>query len=254
MRLVERLVRLGRTARDEVQIGVRQPLAQAQFVVRNQSEADAFERLSELIASELNVKKVSVLRGAEGVVEYKLNPLPSKLGKKFGKDFPVLQKVLREGDAEQVRGWAQSLLKGQHVSVEVNGQTFKVTPDEVEVKQNAAEGFAVAEEGGYLAALDTHLTEALIVEGLAREVVRRIQTTRKDADFDIEDKINVVYNASEKLTHAIEQFSDYIKTETLAVSLEKGEPSNGFYKADFSSEDEQKKLKGETLSIGVKRI
>ncbi len=246
MRLVERLVSLGRAAREGVGIRVRQPLAVAQFVTRAAAEAEAVTRLADLIKSELNVKQVQVLASASDVVQYRLNPLPRLLGKKFGQDFPRVQAALREGQQEEVRVWATALLDGDSIMLELDGQAFEMTPEEVEVQQQAAEGFAVAEEGGYLAALDTTLTEALILEGLAREVVRRVQTMRKDADFNIDDTITVAYVASDRLARAIEQYADYIRTETLSQSLHKGEPSNGFHREDFQFD-------GETLLLGVKR-
>lgn len=246
MRLVERLVSLGRAARESVNIRVRQPLAVAQFVTREPAEAEAVKRLTDLIKSELNVKEVQVLASASDVVQYRLNPLPRLLGKKFGKAFPRVQAMLREGNQDDVRRWATRLTNGQTIIVELDGQTFEMTPEEVEVQQQAAEGFAVAEEGGYLAALDTTLTEELVMEGLAREVVRRVQTMRKDADFNIDDTITVTYVASERLAKAIEQYADYIKAETLSQSWQSGEPSNGFHREDFQFD-------GETLSLGVKR-
>jgi isoleucyl-tRNA synthetase len=104
----------------------------------------------------------------------------------------------------------------------------------------------VTEDSGYVAVLNTTLTDDLINEGLAREVVRRIQTLRRDADFNISDKIDIAYTASERLTKAIEQFGEYIRTETLGESLEQAAPTNGFRREDFEIDKEQ-------LSIGVKR-
>jgi isoleucyl-tRNA synthetase len=246
MRLVERLVSLGRAAREGVGIRVRQPLAVAQFVTREAAEAEAVTRLADLIKSELNVKQVQVLANASEVVQYRLNPLPRLLGKKLGKEFPRVQAALREGKQDDVRRWATTLLGGKNISLEFDGEVFEMTPEEVEVQQQAAEGFAVAEESGYLAALDTTLTEDLIMEGLAREVVRRVQTMRKDADFNIDDTITVAYVASARLSQAIEQFADYIRAETLSQSLQKGVPKNGFHREDFQFD-------GETLSLGVRR-
>jgi len=246
MRVVERLVSLGRAARENANLRVRQPLANAQFATREAKEADAVRKLSDLIKSELNVKEVKVLEGAGDVVAYALNPLPSVLGKKLGKDFPAVQKTLRGGVLADVTRWAETLMRGENVTVEVNGQTFEITPDEVEVKQKSAEGFAIAQEAGYLAAVDTRLTEDLIMEGLAREVVRRVQTLRKDADFNIEDTIQVKYVASDRLGKAITQFADYIRAETLSKSLEAAEPNDGFHREDFTFD-------GESLSVGVKR-
>jgi isoleucyl-tRNA synthetase len=243
MRLAQRLVSLGRSARESVKLGVRQPLAEAQFVVRETAEVGILNKMSGLIAAELNVKAVQVL----GEPEYKLNPLPQVLGKKLGKNFPRVQKTLREGAQADVQAWAKALKAGQNVTLTLEGETFEVTPDEVEVQMKAGEGFAFAEEGGYMAVLDTRLTDDLVMEGLAREVVRRVQTMRKDADFDIADNITLRYKASDKLTKAIQQFADYIRNETLTVTMEQADPENGFYQEEFA-------LDGETLSVGVKRV
>jgi isoleucyl-tRNA synthetase len=246
MRVTQRLVSLGRAARESVNIRVRQPLTKAVFVTRDPEEAAAVRKLAALVESELNVKEAGVLEDAGSVVSYALNPLPSLLGKKFGKDFPLVQRTLREGAPADVRRWAAALLDGQNVTVEIEGRAFEVTPEEVEVKQQAAEGFAIAQDSGYLAALDTRLTDELVMEGLAREVVRRVQTMRKQADFNIADTIHIRYAASEQLSRAITRFMDYIRAETLGESLEAGEPGDGFYRQDFSFD-------GETLSLAVKR-
>lgn len=263
MQLVQRLVSLGLAARnnyvapgtnEKTPLGVRQPLANAQFVMREAAETETVARYLDLIKSELNVKQVKVLSGAGEVVAYVLNPLPSLLGKKFGKDFPQVQKMLRESPQSQVAAWAQALMRGENVALQVKGQDFEVTPQEVEVKQKSTEGFTIAEESGYLAALDTRLTEALLMEGFAREVVRRVQTLRKDADFNIADKIITTYTASERLARAITEFADYIQAETLSDQLQVGEPKDGFHRQDFTDEKEKKKLDGESLVLGVKRV
>jgi isoleucyl-tRNA synthetase len=264
MGLTQRLVSLGLAARmnneeDGVKspIGVRQPLASAMFSVREANEAKVVEAYSDLIMSELNVKQVGTLKDAGDVVNYALNPLPSFLGKKFGKDFPKVQKALREGKQADVRKWAEALTNGESITLQLDGDSFEVTPEECEVLQGAAEGFTVAEEKGYVAAVDVKLTDDLVKEGLAREVVRRIQSMRRDADFKIDDNITIVYTASDQLENAIQQFADYIKAETLAVTLDKGEPSNGYHKEEFLPNDDAKKdssIKGETLKVGVKQV
>ncbi len=259
MRLVQRLVSLGRSARESVNIGVRQPLATAQFATRSAAEVEIVRRLSGMIATELNVKQVQVIENAADVVEYKLNPLPSLLGRKFGKDFPRVQKALREGAAGDVLRWSETLLHGENITLELDGQSFEMTPEEVEVRRSAAEGFALAEDNGYIAALDTRLNDDLIMEGLAREVVRRVQTMRKDADFDISDTIALTYTASDRLAQAIDRFSEYIRAETLAQQVENSEPSNGFHRAYFGPDPDgdlkkDTSIDGETLTLGVKRL
>src|SRR5690606_9037296 len=130
----------------------------------------------------------------------------------------------------------------------LDGDQFEVTPEEVEVKalREVTEGYSVAEDSGYVAVLNTTLTDDLVNEGLAREVVRRIQTLRRDADFNISDTIHIAYRATTRLSQAIEQFSDYIQTETLGKSLVAGKPENGSRSQDFEFDNE-------TLSLWVKR-
>ena len=99
------------------------------------------------------------------------------------------------------------------------GETLEILPDEVEVRTNARSGFEVASDGAYLAALVTELTPELVQEGLAREVVRRVQDLRKQADLDISDRIKLYYEATPALAEAIELYSDYLKGETLTVKL-----------------------------------
>ncbi|MEO0562054.1 MAG: DUF5915 domain-containing protein, partial [Chloroflexota bacterium] len=256
MRVAMKLVSLGRAARESVQMGVRQPLSKAQFVTRENREAAAVTNLEHIIRDELNVKAVEVLDGAGAVVQYALNPLPRELGAKFKGDFPKVQKALRGGAQVDVDRWAKALMSGEAITVEVDGETFEVEPSECEVQQQAAEGFAVAEESGYLAALDTTLTDDLVAEGFSREIVRRVQQMRKDAGFEIEDRIEVVYQASERLVGAIQANAEYIQTETLANDMSAAEPTNGFYSETFAAvEDaESTSIKSETFTLGVKRI
>lgn len=256
MAVAQRLVSLGRAAREAAEIGVRQPLAAALFVGRGKADNEAVRKLGALIAAELNVKRVEMLDGAGDMVSYKLNPLPAALGKKFGKDFPKVQKALREGSLDDVRAWAQALLRGENVTITLDGTAYEVTPAECEVKQGGADGYAVAEDMGYLAAVDTRLTDELRAEGLAREVVRRVQDARRKAGFEIEDRIHLVYTASDGLAAAIETYKDSIAEEVLALSVKSAEPSNGFFRADFAPHDDPKQdtsVRGERLSIGVKR-
>jgi len=112
---------------------------------------------------------------------------------------------------------------GESVTVEVEGQTVDLLPEELEVRTEAREGYAVAEEAGYLAAVSTTLDEGLIQEGLARELVRRIQTMRKEAGFHIEDRIITYYQADLPLQEVLEALGEYIKGETLSTELIEGD-------------------------------
>ncbi|MBN1200434.1 MAG: isoleucine--tRNA ligase [Anaerolineae bacterium] len=247
MRLAQKLVSLGHAARNSASLKVRQPLAEAVFVVRFNAEQDAVRELEGTIAEELNVKAVRLADSAEKIVTYKLNPLPQVLGRALKGDFPKVQKALREGDPADVDRWAKALLAGDTITVEVDGTSYDVTPEQCEVQQEAAAGYTVAEDYGYVAALSTELTIELIQEGLAREFVRRVQTLRKDADFDISDRIAVAYQASENLRGAIQAFTEYIQRETLADTLVEGPPVGGATSGVFSFDDE-------TVTIGVLQV
>ena len=216
MALVMRLASLGHAARNKSAIKVRQPLAEAAFSVGSADEREAIEQYADLLMDELNVKKVSSLHKAADAVDYALNPLPKQLGQKYGRQFPEIRKAIMALDAEAA---AIRLLEGQGIFVEVDGQALEILPDEVEVRALARSGYEVASEGAYLAALVTDLTPELMQEGLAREVVRRVQDLRKQADLDIADRIRLYYQATPALAEAIEAFRDYVMGETLTMEL-----------------------------------
>jgi isoleucyl-tRNA synthetase len=246
MGLVKRLVSLGHAARNSVNIKVRQPLAEVVFAVRTPAEEKALRALADTVAEELNVKHVGIMESAGEMIRYSLNPLPQKLGKRLGANFPKVQKMLREGGEAEVTTWARLLLEGQPLKLGLNGQTVEVAPDEVEVRRNASAGYAVAEENGYVAALNTTLTDTLVAEGLAREAVRRIQLMRKDAEYELNDRITVMYKASDKLAKALTANADYVRNETLADSLSAADSPQGD-RADTFEFD------GETVTFAVKR-
>ena len=137
---------------------------------------------------------------------------------------------------------AQSLLSGDSVSVDVGDQTLEILPEEVEVRAAARSGLVVAAEGAYLAALQTELTPELVREGLAREFVRRVQDLRKQADFDISDRIHMQVSASTDLEQSIREHQDYIMGETLTLDLQFSEPVGEEVIGDFEFDAERVKV------------
>jgi isoleucyl-tRNA synthetase len=191
----------------------------------------------------LNVKKVRLLDASTEAVSHTVKPLPKQLGQKYGNKFPALQKAILAMNAEDV---ARTLISGQSVKVTLDGVEYGILADEVEVKAQAKEGFAVAEEGAYVAALVTELTPELVQEGLAREFVRRVQDLRKSADLDVADRIELSVEASAGLKSAIEAHREYITTETLTSLLVFGSPPAGSSSADDSFD-------GETVKYGISK-
>jgi isoleucyl-tRNA synthetase len=235
-RLVMRLVSLGHGARNRAGIKLRQPLAQALFKVRSESEAESLRHLTEQVLDELNVKELVILKDAGRVVDYLVSPVAHLLGKKHGAFFPKIRAALAKLDPAEL---AERLRVGESIAVEVEGQTVNLLPEELEVRTEAKEGYAVAEEAGYLAAISTALDEELIQEGLARELVRRIQTMRKEAGFRIEDRITTYYQAGPTLQEVLEALGQYIKGETLSTELIEGELPAGAYAQTFKIEGEE---------------
>lgn len=241
MSLVMRLASLGHAARNKANRKVRQPLAEAAFALGSAEEAAILAAYADLLEDELNVKHIRPLSGAAEAAAYSLNPLPKQLGQKYGSRFPAVRKAILEFPADVA---ARELLDGKPISVEVDGGVLEILPEEVEVRVQAREGFAVASDGPYLAALVTTLTPELVEEGLARELVRRIQDLRKTAGLEIADRIKVTVKATPGLQKACRSFRDYIMTETLALELTFGEPQNEAAAASDTFD-------GEEVTIGL---
>ncbi len=241
MALVMKLVSLGHSARQKANRKVRQPLAEAAFSLGNANERKAVETYAELFMDELNVKHVRLLDSSTEAVSHAVKPLPKQLGQKYGNKFPAIQRAILAMNSEEA---AHPLLEGKSLRVEVNGETYNVLPEEVEVKAQAKEGFAVAEEGPYVAALVTELTPELVREGLAREFIRRVQDLRKSADLDVADRIELFVEASAGLRSAIEAHKDYITAETLTSNLAFASPPKDSSVVEDSFD-------GETVKVGL---
>ncbi len=243
MRLVMRLASLGHSARNQAAIKVRQPLSEASFSVGSLKETNALEEYAYILADELNVKKVSALASAGEAVSYSLNPLPKQLGQKYKSGFPEVRKAIMDLDAESA---ALRLMNGETVSVTVGDEQLEILPDEVEVRAEARSGLVVASEAAYLAALQTELTPELVREGLRNEFVRRVQDLRKQADFDVSDRINMQVSASPDLEQAIREHRDYIMGETLTLKLEFVEPAATAASGEFEFD-------GQRATVGLEK-
>jgi isoleucyl-tRNA synthetase len=196
-----------------------------------------------LIADELNVKKVRLLDAAGEVVDFRLNPFPKQLGQKYGSKFPRVREAIRALDAARA---APTLLEGNPIRITVGQESIEILPEEVEVRVEAHAGLSAAAEGGYLAALSTELTPELELEGLAREFVRRVQDLRKEAGFQVEDRIRVRFAASPRLGQALEGFGEYAMSETLAVEMAPDNSPEGEAVTEHSFD-------GETLRVAIAR-
>jgi isoleucyl-tRNA synthetase len=242
-RMVMRVVALGHAARNQAGIKVRQPLAAAIIRCRSDEEAQGLEQLAEQIRDELNVHDVRIASDDSELVEYRISAVPSLVGKKYKALFPAIKEALAKSDAKAV---AQSVRAGKALHLTVQGQDVTLMPEDLQVQTSAPEGYALAEEAGYMVALSTVIDLELRLEGAGREIVRRIQTMRKEAGFRIEDSITTWYQAATGLQPVFDTWGDYIKQETLSDRLVAQSPPKDAYV-------ETHELDGETVTLGVRR-
>jgi len=216
MALAMQIASLGRSARSTSNVKLRQPLARARVFAG--SRTVDLGSLDELVTEELNVKALEFVEQEADLVEYEIGLLPNVLGPKHGRRFPLLRRAVAAQDAGAM---ARRFQAGLSVTVEMDddGPAVELLPDEVEVRTHGREGYAVAEEKGLLVAVDVTLTPALAREGLARDLVRRVQTMRKDAGFELDDRIVTTCDAGDELQAVVEEWRDYIQAETLSQEL-----------------------------------
>jgi len=243
MDLAREVVSLGHAARNSANIKVRQPLARA-LVHLEPSVGALDEELWALVQDELNVKAVTQVAQAESLLTYLVMPNNALLGPRFGARFPAVRAALAAQDPMAV---ARRVRAGLPVHLMVDGEKVELAPEEVLVQEKPKEGLAVASERGVTVAVDVVLTPELRAEGLAREVVRRIQNLRKDAGFELDDRIVTVCGAEGDLAEAIAAWREYIAAETLSVELRAGEPEPGM----ATAED---RVDGHPLRLGIRRV
>jgi isoleucyl-tRNA synthetase len=241
MALARQIASLGLSARNSVGIKVRQPLARALAFAGG--KATLSEELIAIVVDELNVKGFEFVKEAKQLVSYQVLPDNKLLGPRFGAHFPKVRAALAAIDPTKV---AEAVQAGLTVTLDLEGAMTEIAPSEILVQTHPAPGLTVAADKQAVVALDTTLTPELRAEGLAREVVRRIQAMRKDAGFNIEDRITTYYQAGESFAQVFQDWRDYIMAETLSTQLIASTPPQDAY-------SETQKVEGEEVVLGVKK-
>jgi len=201
--------------RKKEKIKVRQPLQKILIPVLNKDTKAEIAEVEELIKSEVNVREVAFIDDASGLLIKDIKPNFKVLGPRFGKSMKqVVQQINSFGKDEITQ-----LEKGQAIQIEVDEEPVKITKDDVAILSQDIEGWKVASAGNITVALDVSLTDELQNEGIARELVNRIQNLRKESGFDVTDKIDIRLKEHQTLEKAINENLTYIKQETLAASL-----------------------------------
>ena len=214
-RLAIRLASLGRSARAQSRLKVRQPLAEFVAEVRHDWEHFALVEIEQILKEELNVKTVRNAAEIGGLMGFDIKPNLRLLGPKYGKRIGEIRAALQLADATEI---AKTCEANETISI---GE-FKLEPDEVIIERVALDDYAVATDAGYAGAVLTIISDELKTEGTAREIVRVIQNLRKSSGLEISDRINLWIMCSEEVTESLQVHSGYIAEETLAETLELG--------------------------------
>ncbi len=250
-----RVVSLGRAARKQANVKVRQPLGEV-WVRATPSEMQGLQRFEDELRDELNVKQVRYFEADTSFVNYRCKPNLRVMGKKYGKQVPAITAALAALDHDTARAVARAVEDGLPFSLPLGEATLELAPTEVLVEATSPDGYAVAESDGALVALNTTITPDLRREGLARELVRNVQDARKTAGLDISDRIRLYVAVAGNGDHAagqalmqdvVQVWGAYIRNETLATHLELGALPDAAHTESVDLDDA-------TVQIGIVRV
>ncbi len=238
MDLVRGLISLGRNAREEAKIKVRQPISE---VILDGKNKEIISDLEDLIKEELNVKNVKFEDNLSEYINFVIKPNFKEVGKVLGPKMKLFQEELTKLTNED----KAKLKDGKEVTIKLDKDDFTISNEMVEIRVESKEGFNASYEGNNFIVLNTTLTKELLDEGLARETISKIQQIRKNNDFDIADRVVVSYEAPKEYTASVKAFINFIKDETLATEFKEAKNLNdeydiNDYKVKFKVEKEKK--------------
>jgi isoleucyl-tRNA synthetase len=194
---------------------VRQPLQKVIIPILDNNQRAEIEAVSDLIKAEVNVKEIELLDDASGILVKQIKPNFKALGPRFGKDMGLIAKEIQGFSAEQIN----QLDATGELSIVISGKSIILTSQDVEITSQDIPGWLVANANGITVALDITISEELKQEGIARELVNRIQNIRKDSGLEVTDKIKVQIQQQDELEQAIKNNEAYIMSETLTKEL-----------------------------------
>ncbi len=215
--LSREVVKLGRAARESVSIKVRQPISR---VVIDKKFKDDLSGLEDIIIEELNVKEIVYAENVSDFVDFVIKPNFPVLGPKLGKKMGLLQKKLKELDAQK---FGDEIREGKTVTIDLDGESLELTSENIDVQVNAKEDFTISKSGEVFVLIETKLTDELLLEGYAREFISKIQQMRKNMDYNVSDHIKVLYHSEDRMYKAIDAHRSFIMEELLADELERKE-------------------------------
>lgn len=224
MEVAQNVVYLTRAMRAKNNLKVRQPLKKI-MVALDKSKHNALAKMKDVILEEVNIKELIILTDDSEIVNKSAKANFKSIGPKFGKKVKAVAEVIKNLPKEDIA----KIGKGESITINIDDEDIVISKEDVEIISSEITGWVVEAEGGITVAIDSELDENLIEEGLAREFVNRIQNMRKDAGFDVVDKIIINFTGDDGIVKAINNFNQYISTETLAEKLsQQNNPEGGF--------------------------
>ena len=212
MDLVRELISLGRNAREEAKIKVRQPISEIILDGKNKA---IINDLVDLIKEELNVKNVTFAQDLNEYISYEIKPNFKVCGPILGKNIKEFQDKLKDFTQDNI----STLENGNTITLNIGGNDIDITYDMLDIRINSKEGFNASNEGNNFIILNTTLTDELIDEGIVREFISKVQQIRKTNDYEMMDNINIYYSHNDEFNKSIKNYIDFIKKETLAIDL-----------------------------------
>ncbi|MBK6391535.1 MAG: isoleucine--tRNA ligase [Saprospiraceae bacterium] len=241
MDYAQRISSLVLSLRKREKLRVRQPLSRILLPVLDEKFITQIDQVKDLILSEVNVKNLEYITDTSGLISKKIKANFKTLGKRLGKDMKAAADLIATFSQDQIR----SLEKTNSLILEIKESNYPITLEDVEISSEDLPGWFVANDGSLTVALDTELNDDLRAEGIAREIVNRVQNLRKSSDLQVTDRIHLYLEHTETILPALNLFSDYIKNEVLADDI-KLKPLTGVDKTEL--------VEGLAVGIGLEKV
>ena len=234
---VLKIVVMGRACRNTANIKIRQPIGRM-FVKTDRALPEYF---ADIVTDELNVKEITFTEDVRAFTSYSFKPQLRTVGPKYGKQLGAIRQYLSEVDGNSAM---EELEANGVLSFDANGVKVELTKDDLLIEPMQVPGFVSESDNTMSVVLDTNLTPELIEEGFVRELISKIQTMRKEAGFEVTDRIRVYARGSEKIREILSRFGDQIRHDVLADTIETGNTAG--YEKDWN-------INGESVSMGVEK-
>ena len=238
--ILRKIVEFGRSARSKSNTRTRQPLSELKFSIKNDEISDFIFSEQDVVMDELNVKSLARAKSESDLISYRIKPNLPLLGQKYGKDLKKINQKLHEDDDSRV---LEEVRKNKKYKIDEN---IFIIREDLLIEQDSIEGWTCAGDDTVAVGLNMNLSENLIKEGIIRDVIRQVQTMRKDANFAVEDRIKIFIEAKGLIGDAIKQFKDLLMSEVLAVDII--EANN---RGEFSGSFE---MNNQICTVGLERV